>query len=197
MAVEINDVVRVTAVMDHSLEGAVMNVWHAKQYAGTASEAQFATAAATRLDTMYGYIDNYMPDTLTFEEIRFFNVTQGTPMPTVSWPTLVDGDVDVGHPLPSVMSCLMFTRTSQSRVILRKFFGPFTEENQQDAEWTSGITNAVATGMILWFSTWTSGLGTGQGGIWSPTDLAFYEATTTVVRSVPAYQRRRRRGRGV
>jgi hypothetical protein len=196
MTVAINDIIRVTAVMDHSLEGTVQNVWYAKQYTDTATDAQFISGASGRLDTMYGYIDNFMPDTLTFEEIRFFNVTQSAPMATSSWPSLVDGDVDVGHPLPSVMSCLMFTRTAANRVILRKFFGPFTEENQQDAEWTTGITNAIATGMILWFAAWTSGAGVAQGGVWSPTNALFYEATTTVVRSVPAYQRRRKRGRG-
>lgn len=196
MSVQVGDVIRVTAVLDDTLAGTVQNVWHARQFSTATSDSTFIADAAARLETVYGYWDQYMPDTCNFDEIRFFNVTQGTPMTTVPWPTLVSGGVDVADPLPSVLSVLAFARTSVSRTIARKFIGPFTEADQADGEWGAGMLANIALGFGAWWSGWTSGTGLATGTVWSPTTAQYFDITTQAVRAVVAYQRRRKRGRG-
>ena len=196
MTVQINDVIRITAVMDSSLEGTVQNVFHAKMTVGTASDAAFISATRTAFDTAYDNIDGIMPDTLSFDEIRFFNVTQDLPMSPTTWPTLTVGGVDVADPLPSPMSCLVFGRTGTSRRIFKKYFAPFTEANHADAEWDTSPGSQSLLLVASLTAGWAAGAGSAYVGLWSPTDLLFYDIVELVSRTVPAYQRRRRRGRG-
>jgi len=196
MTVNSGDVVRVTAVMDHSLEGAVMNVYHAKMLGAGSTDIGFMEKMRDLMDIGYGYIDNFMPDTLDFVEIRGFNVTQSQPMPTFAFNVLTSGGVDVADPLPSVLSCLVVGRTGVNRAIYRKFLGPFTEANQEDAEWTSAILTAVAQ-MHNYIKTAVTVSGElVQVGLYSPTLATWYPIIESVVDSVIAYQRRRRKGRG-
>jgi len=197
LTVNEGDVIRVTAVMNHDLEGTVQNVWWIKQLTSTCPDSTFMATMQARLTQSYGYIDEYMPDTLSFDEVRGFNVTQDVPLATVSWSGLTTGGVDVASPLPSVLSCLAFGRTGQNRVILKKYFGPFTEDNQTDCEWTSAILTGVANLMGSMLADWLSGpVGTATAGVYSKGQLTWFDIAETVVRSVIAYQRRRKKGRG-
>lgn len=197
MTVAVGDVVRVTAVLDHSLEGKVMNVWWATQYSNECSDTEFIQAAKGRLETVYSYLVNLMPDTVAFDEIRFYNISQSRPMDTTGWPTFTTGTVDVADPLPSVLSGLVFGRSGFPRVLFKKYFGPFTEANQVDAEWDSAIVTNISLGVTLWMGGWTSGPGLCKGGLFSETLLTWYDIGELVVRSVPSYQRKRKRGVGV
>jgi len=196
MTVADGDIVRITANMDHTLEGDVQNVYHSILLGGNATDLQYMQVAAVRLEACYAYLQPYMPDTLLFEDVRGFNITQDKPLPTVDWPTLAAGTVDVADPLPSVMSVLCFQRTGMSRVIGKKYYGPFTEADQSDAVWTSGLLAAVALGFNLLTVGATAGTGTLSFGVFSPTLSLFQFFQEFVIPNVPAYQRRRRRGRG-
>lgn len=196
MPVSIGDVIRVTCVLDSSLEGTVQNVWHAVQVSGSATDLEWINAARTRFNSAYDNIDALMPDTVSFEEIRFYNVTQDYPMPPTTWPTLTTGGVDVADPLPSPLSCLIFGRTLSSGRILRKFFAPFTEANQVDAEWDTAVPGACILLVNYLLSGWSVGTGSAYCGLYSYGQNVFLEVNEVIARSVPAYQRRRRRGRG-
>jgi len=197
MTVNTGDTVRVTAIMNHSLEGDVQNVWWMNQVTGSATDAQFMQKAAEKLDIAYNYIDQYMPDTLDFVEIAGQNITTGNPLPTVGWPTLTSGGVDVADPLPAALSGLGLGRTGVHRVVFRKFFGPFTEANQIDASWDTVIPAAILTLLQYMDDAYASGTGTAQAGVWSTVFLQWYPLIEVVTRSVAAYQRRRRKGRGI
>jgi hypothetical protein len=196
MTVQPDDIVRITAEMYYTHGGIIQNVWHARQFTDTAPDTTFVTAACAKLDTIYDYWDEYMPDTCDFTVIRFFNVTQDSPMPTGTWPSLTSGGVDVADPITAVMGCLAIARTSQSRVIGRKWFAPFTEANHAGAQWSSGVTIGVSNGFNLWWAGWTSGNGSAVGVVYSPTYLTYFAPTSQAVSADPAFQRRRAVGRG-
>jgi len=194
--VEVGDVIRLTAVMDHDYEGTVQNVWHVLQSVDTATQEDFMDDVADRMNAAYNNLDNFMPDSLSFQEIRGYNITQDEPLPTVNWPTLTVGQVDAAEPLPSVMSALGLMRTGTPKVLGKKYFGPFTDANINNTEWTSGITSAVLQALISMTTAWSSGGGQAEAGVWSEKLETWIPVIERVARSVAAYQRRRKQGRG-
>ena len=194
--VNANDIVRVTAQMQSTLEGDVQNVYWVKQQTAAVDDLVFMTAAALALDTAYDEVDEYMPDTLSFSQVAGYNITQDVPLPTVLWPTLLAGGVDVAHPLPSPLSCLALMRTGQPRSVGRKYIAPFTEDNQQDATWTSAIPSSVLDLLDILLTPWTSGSGTARIGVWSEKLLTWLPIIETAASNIVAYQRRRRKGAG-
>jgi hypothetical protein len=196
MTVQPGDVVRVTAVMDFDKEGTVQNVFWVLQSGGDAADGSFMTAINTKLNTAYGYFDDLMPDGLTFQEIRGYNITQAQPLPTQSWATLTTGGVDQADALPSVVSLLALLRTGYNRINARKFFAPFTEANFGDAEWSTTLVAAANNFLSGLLASYSSGNGSAEVGVWSTKLLQWLPIAEWVVGVVPAYQRRRRKGRG-
>jgi len=194
--VEIDDVCRVTAEMNSSLEGDVMNVFWVKQASSYAYDQDFMEDAALALDTAFDHVVPYMPDTFDFIQVSGYNLTQDIPLPTVSWPTQTSGEVDVAHPLPAPCSLLALMRTGQPRSVGRKYFAPFTEDNQVDATWTSAIPASCLNLLDVLLTPWSSGAGNAKIGVWSEKLLTWLPIIETVASNIVSYQRRRRKGTG-
>lgn len=192
------DIIRVTPVLNDSNEGLVMNVFWCLVGAGDPADQELMDTVALRLNTMYGYLDNYMPDTVDFYEIRFFNETQKKTMPTQSWPTLTVGGVDVADPMPAPCSALVFGRCQTSRRVGRKFLGPFTEADHADGVWLGGLDTALANFAQYWIASFQCSTNEVlRFVIANAVTLDWDIILEGVVRTVVAYQRRRRAGRGV
>ena len=197
MAIGDGDVIRVTAVLKRATVDDVMNVFYARLVAGGgASQSALRGDLAAWMEDVYDGLQPGIVDDVTFDEIQLFNMTDGTPEPTESWPTLTVGG-STGDPLPEGVAALVIARTGLSRVIGKKYFGLFSEAAATDGLWTAPTMALFATAGADWITPFTgASLATWDPVVWrrvAMTHAAFTEAVTT---NVPAYQRRRKRGVG-
>lgn len=198
MTVSLGDVVRVTAILTDATEGQIQNVFWAKQVVGSETDADWMDACATQLEVMYDGLVTYQPEELSYTEIRGFNVTADAPLTTISWPTLTTGDIDVANPMPAPCSLLVFGRTQGNQRVGRKYLSCFTEADHANGNWQSSLLAAAAQFASDWAAAWaTSVSNTAQFGVYSRVLESWVPMIEMVVRSVVAYQRRRRAGRGV
>jgi len=124
MSVESNDVIRVTARMNHAGISAVQNQYHF-QYRGVspAGDAVVEAAVAGRLDAAYTFLIPYQETNFVYSDIQVWNVTQDRPMVTQSWPTLTLGTGN-GAMLPLQVALLVLFRTPVARSQGRKYLPP-------------------------------------------------------------------------
>jgi hypothetical protein len=197
MSIAINDVIKVTAALD-MVGNAVENVYYFRMdTAPSVTDTAVMNDLAAKLEEVYTHILSYMSDAVTFLEVRGFNVTKDQPMPTVSWPTMTVGGSSSAR-LPWGVSGLALLRTGVRRVLGRKFFGVFTEaDNDDPGVWSGALTIAMAAaaGELVGSFLGSTTLAVILPGVVDKTG-AFWAFIEAVASSNPAYQRRRRRGRG-
>lgn len=198
MGIASGDILRITAVMAYGSEPTVMNTFHLRCTDPPGeTDAAAMDFVAGWLDTAYAGIIDRMSTSLSFVEIRGFNETQHLPLPTVGWPTLTAATATGDIYAPGVAALVLF-RTAALRVLGRKFIGGLTEED---------FTSALVAGACLTdLATWAAAIAGGPGislttgsysfGIYSAAH-GFHLVTAFVTVAVPAYQRRRRQGRGI
>ena len=197
MTVQTNDMLRVTAILYNDDTGLVENVYWAKQITGFQDDATWLTNTAQALEAIYDGLVQYMPDSLAFQEVRAFNITQDYDLGSRAWPALTDGDVDVANPMPSGCAALVLGRSPTSTSVSRKYFGLFTEADHGAGLWQSSLVAALAAAATSWKTAYAlAGGGTAQFGVWSKVLETWYPLVEMVVKDVVAYQRRRRAGRG-
>jgi hypothetical protein len=198
VTVNTGDVVRVTTVLTDENEGLIENVFWAKQVSGNVDDGNWMSFTLAHLETMFGYIDNYMTDGVAFTEVRGYNVTQDYALPTVSWNTLDTGEVDVANPMPAPCSALILARTPFSKAVSRKYLSGFTEADHSDGTWQSALLAALGNFALSWAQAYQTGTTeTAQFGCLSKASGVWRPLIGLVVKEVVAYQRRRRAGRGV
>lgn len=148
------------------------------------------------LDDIYNLLDTIMSIVLVFEDIRVFNQTQQILLGVHDWPTLVAG-TEVQHPIPPGACALLNLSTVVPNVILRKFFGGFTEDqNQLDGTWNTTLVDAVASVGTLLLAPFVELNGTWEYGYTSPKTLGWVAPNGASNNDIPAYQRRRKQGSG-
>lgn len=197
MAVFTNDVIRATAVM-RGPQGDIQNVYYFRaQVLVDSSEAQVMADLAEKLEDVYGSFVNLLSSDTIFVEVRGYNVTAGTPMPTVPWPSLTAGGGSATD-TPSQVAVLGFLRTGRARAIARKFFGGFSTANFDTSGLVgSNVVTAVVAGLgNLLGSFIAASLNNYLPGIPSAKYGMFLSFLEGLASGVPATQRRRRFGRG-
>jgi hypothetical protein len=177
---------------------AIENVYHFRvETAGNGNDQDLMTDIAQWLDDAYDHLAPNTSSNLTYVEIRGFNVTDLTPMPTVAWPSQTVGGSG-SSALPLGTALLVLFRTGISRVLGRKFLGGLTEDSNSDGAFDSGmVATAAAYAAELLAS--VVGAETGSSlvyGILRAGGTVLADVITAVADSEPGYQRRRRRGRG-
>lgn len=195
---DVGDIIRVTAVLKTTDQVTVENVFHTRFQSGPVTQDNLVMDdLALWLDTAYDYIKGYMPTGNQFIEVQGFNVTADSPMPPAAWPTQTAG-TSGGDITPEGVAALVLFRTAKAHVLGRKFFGTLTETNITNGLLVaSAVTALVNTAIVLIApytavasgNTYLMGI-FGKGGV-------LHAITDIVVRDLPAYQRRRRRGRGI
>lgn len=107
---------------------------------------------------------------------------------------------DTNAQLPRGVAGLINLKTIDPDVSGKKYIAGLTEGGAVDGLWSIDIINAMISFGVDWYAGFV-GTDSGAdwaGGIWSPTDTVFkLAATTLIVPTIPAYQRRRKRGVGI
>lgn len=193
-----NDKITVTAHLQTGVGNTINNVFTFR-YEGIGTQADEASMQdlALKLEDFYSALNSHIVDNVAYVDISGFNVTQDRPMPTVNWPTLTAGG-STSDPLPDGVSGLMLLRTGIKRVLGRKFIGGLAEGDNTAGVWESTLVAALAAAGAELIGSF---LGGQTGALWLPGVIdklgAFWSFIETFASNNPAYQRRRRPGRGI
>lgn len=107
---------------------------------------------------------------------------------------------NVGEQLPRGVAFLINCKTSDPDVNGKKYLPGGTESNVTDGLVNAGMLAAIAAYSVLWVGPFTGSTSSADftPGVWSPTRTNFYQMTEQVITpTIPAYQRRRKRGVGI
>jgi len=196
MPVAAGDILRVVAKMKLG-EDDVQNVYHVRidTVDGSQTDVDTFNEIAGVLDSAYDYLDGVQPDTLDYDRIQIYNLTQDTLVYEYVWPTLTSGISTSTVPPQDAALCLFLTDVLRSQG--RKFLPPFGS----GAIDTDGTITSSVLGYMLSYATSFIGGFTGTHieytfGNWNPTLARFAEWTGAIVRDFFATQRRRYVGSG-
>lgn len=196
MTVNSGDILRVTAKMYMGVVD-VQNVYHIQaQSTGEVSDEDAVDEIKARLNAAYAELVPQQTDTLQYDTIEIFNVTQDKPIDEVTWPTLTDGDV-VGDMLPSQMSGLVRFTTQTARSQGRKFIGGVIEgDNDSDGLPDTDILTALADYAADLLAAWLVGSGSFAFGNYNVDLDRFAEWVSPIVNTIWSALGRRRFGQG-
>lgn len=198
MTVSSSQLVRATAKMVWAGTAAIQNVFGFAYNGGVSiTHAEARLDLATFLEEFYTLILTHLVDSMTFEEVEFFNVSSNGPMSSEPWPSLVTGADSSSENAPGVAG-LIVLRTDLSHTVGRKYIGVMGEGSNDGGAPTSGtVTDLAAAGALLL----EDFVGAETGEEWRPVILQPAGGSVTprsvVVRANWAYQRRRTPGRGI
>lgn len=194
---DVGDVVRLGCVMKFDGLYDIVNVYHAQIQAGAGWA--FAAAAVSfqdYIDGLYAHLTTFYPDDLLPDRIQVKNMTQDTIWGAIAWGAWSGGSSQVDT-LPLQVCVLAYGRTSISRVQIRKYFGPFTEDQQEDGFWGASVrvacNNLMDDHIVPQVVTGTMTL---QGCAYRALIPRVTFALTAATSMAPVIQRRRRPGRG-
>lgn len=197
MTVNQFDVIEAAARMELNGTDDVLNVFQFQKANSTpASDASVVADILQILEVIYNLILAAQSTLLLYRDVRITNVTQVTLLGTVAWPTLVAG-TNVSDLVPPGAAGLINFNTIISRVSPRKYFGGFTTDALDfNGTWDDPLlTNLVSISALLLLR-WALGTSTFDYGYLSPKTLSFELPVGATLTDVPAYQRRRKQGRG-
>jgi hypothetical protein len=196
-AVNDGDILRISAHMQLASAGAVDNVFTCR-WNGlfSAADADVMIHIGNYMEEIYSEFSSIQVTSLTYETISAYNVTQDRPMPIIAWPSLVAGS-SVGDPQPSGVAAFAFLRTGLPRTLARKFFGGLSDGAfvAGDIEPSVAVLFLAGLAVMLVPNLSLADNGTLTFGVVDKNGV-FREVVDATIDTVPAYQRRRRRGRG-
>lgn len=148
------------------------------------------------LDGIYDNLKNTLSEDIGTGSISVANVTQDTTLGSILWSPTWSG-TGGGEPTASGVCCFTWGRTYKPRVQIRKYYGVFGEANVVDGSWSNTVQTAVELAMTEHITPQLMATGVTFTGVAYNRDLATTELAHSVASSAePAYQRRRKRGRG-
>jgi len=192
------DVIEAAARMEYNAVEDVVNVFQFQQYTPTpVTDANTIQDIQDILDTIYGFLTGIITVIQVARDIRITNKTQNYVLGTVSWGS-VTGGTATGDALPPGVAGLINFRTTTAKVNPRKYIGGLTEANCA----ATGLLTVAATTALDNAGAWLAAggiiatYGSYYYGYFSPKTSNFEVAASYSVTNVPAYQRRRKQGRG-
>lgn len=198
MTVEDDDILEVTARCEANGVEDVVNVFQFRNVTGSSlTDAEAVADIRLYLDDEYDNLTASQADTFVYRDITFRNITQSVLMGTFGWPTLTTGDSALAQ-IPPGCAGLVNCATNVARVVLKKYFGGWvTATLDNDGSFSSAVTAA-----ILQFGLNLLGGIVGPNGAWeygyfSPKTMQWEKPVSATATDIPAYQRRRKQGRGV
>lgn len=197
MTVNQNDVLEVSARMEFNGTEDIVGVYQfQKTDAVPTADALVVTDILNIMETIYLVLNTGFQLLQLYRDIRIANKTQATVIGTFGWPTLTAGVNTFDATAPGVCALVNFT-TPVPKVNPRKYFGVFTEPNMQvDGTWSGGLITLVGSAVAFLVLPIVEVNGNYQYGYDSPKSGLFESAAALVITDVPAYQRRRKQGRG-
>lgn len=195
--VETGDILRLGCGLVYDGLYDVVNVWNVKTVLSAGRTwAQMIPLIQTWCNNVYDDLKATFSDEMGTGSISVANLTQITTLGAIPWSPSWGG-TGAGDPTAAGVCLFAWARTYTPRVQIRKYFGVFAESNvtdgsfvvaaQEDAENAMDyaiLSSEVATGMFIQAVAYNRTLGTYKTGV------------SVAVAPEPAYQRRRKRGRG-
>jgi len=197
VTVQINDILRADAVMEFGGTEDVINAYQFRYVgSGATDDATALDDLADFLDAVYTWIVATINVVVAFKHIRGANITQDTLLGISTWPALTAG-TSAGVPTPPGVAPLVEFPTNIPRVTLRKFGAPTSQAFVTAAGvYSTSLTGAYASFVVALLAGYTTGIRSYEYGYLSPKTGTWLVPTVGLVTNVPAYQRRRRQGRG-
>ena len=198
MAVNPQDILEITCRGEFNGVEDVVNVYQYRYTgASVAADADVISDFETEMESLYTpFVPDQMP-TYEYRDITIRNLTQSVIMSVGAWPTLTDG-TSAGKANPPGIAGLINMATTIVKVVLRKYLGGFAQSIvDDDGTFTTAFTAKLLVfglQLILGFSVTVRGYDYGH---LSPKTTNFEVPTSASVTDIPAYQRRRKQGRGV
>lgn len=195
--VDTNDILRIGALWTHNAVTIIGNTFHVRVTAGGGLDyPDAADDVSEYMEDIYDEVDLWFSDEMATYGLTLANITQDTTYGAFAWTNPMAG-TEVAGWLPQGVCCLTWGRTTKPRVQTRKYWGVFTEAGQTDGKWVAAVETACATAHNLHHTAFvgTNGL-TVLGVAYNRLTQDVNEVTSIASTDVPAYQRRRRLGRG-
>lgn len=197
MTMNQDDVVEVAARMEFNGTDDVVNVFQFQKVDAIPTvDADGVDDLINILEVFYTLINAVFTTLLLYRDLRVTNVTQSIVLGTFPWPNLVAG-LDANDPTPPGVSALINWNTGVARVSPRKYLGVLAEDSvQAQAVWEPGVVAVLALMGANLIGTLSKPNSDWQYGFLSPKTLSFEPVISATVSNIPAYQRRRKQGRG-
>ena len=197
MTVQQNDIMQVSSRAEFGGIDDVVNGWQfQKTDPVPATDLGTVDDLIDILETLMLALQAIMTSVLIWRDLRVSNITQGTVLGVFPWDLLTSGQNNFDAVPPGCAQLWSFS-TGIPRVTLRKYIGVYTEDNLDDpGVWGAGATTLGASQAALLLNPLNGAVGTYRYGFLSPKTASFVTPTGVVVTNIPAYQRRRRQGRG-
>lgn len=203
MTVSTGDILRIVATMLWTDGNVMQNVYNAviTGSGGPWDSEDVIGDALDWIDDMYLNLTTYVSDEVDGSQIQGYKYDPiGDDWDEVASENWAWNPTQADEQLPRGSGPLLNLKTIDPDVNGKKYIGGFTESTLQDGLWTAGGITGLTLYGIDWATAFVGGV-TGAAftpGIWSPTNTAFYDAgLVIIIPTMPAYQRRRKRGIGI
>lgn len=196
--INVNDELRVTAVMNTVDLSVVQNVFTTKvTVVGALPVLDVLDRIVKILELIYAIVKGLQNTRTKYINVEFFNITQNIPLATRPWTTITEGELglsDLAH-----MTAAMFSLgVDLPGVSGRKFFGGISDNAlDQDGLWSTATVVDLALASLIMLSDQTETGTTIQFGVRTGVVPAFVQFLTATTTNIPASQRRRRQGVGI
>ena len=195
--IENGDVLRLGAGLIFEGVYDIVNVWHVLVTAG--GGISYSTAVADiqeYLNALYDNIKVVLSDEMGTGNISLANVTQDTTFGAIAWSPGWSGS-DGGEQTAPGVAVFVWARTLRPRTQIRKYFGVFGEVRSVGGVWDSTARTNCEDVMADHIASYVATGGLTMIGVAYNYALARATQALSVASSAePAYQRRRKRGRG-
>jgi hypothetical protein len=191
-----DDILRVTCKFKYS-GGDIQNVYHIEVLGTPTDEEEFLDGMLDWLDACYANINDVINDTIAFDSIAIWNLTQDYPVGEYDWPTQTVGQGSGGETLPLQSAPLIRFSTPAPRSQGRKYLYPIMETHSANGGYISAAAQTVFVDFIAdILAAFSAGGATGVPGNWNPTLARFAVWIAGLANTYLRTQRRRVRNVG-
>lgn len=197
MAINVGDVIEASARMEWQGVEDIVNVFQFKCNTLTSSDPDdIITDLRNQIEYYYTPIVTGMNNSVIFRDISFRNLSNNEVYGAYPWPNLVGGTGGITTMVSGTAGLVNFA-TGVAKVILKKYFGVFVSTVlENDGSFNSSLMAALTIVINRMLEDITGASGTYNYGYLSPKTLQFEVPLVGTTSEIPAYQRRRKAGRG-
>lgn len=203
MSLTIGDILKVVAVLQWTDGDIAQNVFSTviTGSGGPFDEADVVDDMLDWVEAMYLNIVDRVSDELDGSEIRVYIYDSvDEDYDEIGSAVWTFNPTDVNSQSPRGVAGLLNCKTADADVNGKKYLPGSTEAGVDEGLWSTGELLDYAAFAVDWV---TGFVGATSGasffpGVWSPTNLAYYAMSgTVIIPTIPAYQRRRKQGVGI